>query len=186
MNTVVLMFTLFSDDIRQIFFPLSADDTFTYLTFICMVYYAIEIVLFSLLQVTLLIIQKDYFLKYYFWLDIISTATMAFDLTWVSQYFTGSGKSAINISQLSRASRAARLGTRTIRLIRLIRMVKIIKKMKAFSKDLNNKKEETPTKKHSQRLSSIHSKLASLKNVEKLASLRHMEKLPSKRWSLIK
>ena len=99
---------------------------------------------------------------------------MAFDLTWVSQLITGSGKSAINISQLSRASRAARLGTRTIRLIRLIRMVKIIKKMKAFSKDLNNKKEETPTKKHSQRLSSIHSKLASLKNVEKLASLRHM------------
>ena len=75
-------------------------------------------------------------MQYYFWLDIISTATMCLDLVWVTQYITGGGKSAANISQISRASRAARLGTRTVRLVRLVRMIKIMKQMKMLSKDL--------------------------------------------------
>jgi hypothetical protein len=61
---------------------------------------------------------------------------MAFDLVWVTQFLSGGGKSAANISQISRASRAARLGTRTVRLIRLIRMIKLIKQMNLISKDL--------------------------------------------------
>ena len=67
---------------------------------------------------------------------MISTLTMAFDLIWITQFLTGGGKSAANISQISKASRAARLGTRTVRLIRLIRMIKLIKQMKLISKDL--------------------------------------------------
>lgn len=130
--------------------------------------------------------QKDYFLKYYFWLDIMSTITMVFDLIWITQYITGGGKSAANISQISKASRAARLGTRTVRLIRLVRMIKILKQMKLLAKDLAKNQTETQPKKISQRISSIHSKLSSLRNVERLSSLRHMEKIPSKRWSLIK
>jgi hypothetical protein len=80
--------------------------------------------------------QKDYFNGYYFWLDLISTLTMAFDLIWINQFLTGGGKNAANISQISRASRAARLGTKTVKLIRLIRMIKLIKQMKILSKDL--------------------------------------------------
>ena len=80
--------------------------------------------------------QKDYFLGYYFWLDLVSTLTMAFDLIWISQYLTGGGQNAANISQISRASRAARLGTRTVKLIRLIRMVKLLKQMKSLSHDI--------------------------------------------------
>jgi hypothetical protein len=88
-----------------------------------------EVVIFSF-------VQKEYFLGYYFWLDLISTLTMAFDLIWISQFLTGGGQNAANISQISRASRAARLGTRTVKLIRLIRMVKLLKQMKSLSNDL--------------------------------------------------
>lgn len=178
-STLIMLYSLFSDDIRQICFDQSADLTFSILTLICMVYYGFEIVVFS-------IFQKDYFLKYYFWLDLMSTFTMAFDLIWVTQYITGGGKNAANISQITKASRAARLGTRTVRLIRLVRMIKIMKQMKMFSKDLAKNQAEQLPKRVSQRLSSIHSKLTSLRNVEKMSSLRHLEKLPSKRWSLIK
>jgi hypothetical protein len=129
--------------------------------------------------------QKDYFLKYYFWLDIISTATMALDLVWISQYISGAGKSAASISQISRASRAARLGTRAVRLIRLVRMIKILKQMKVLSKDLARTEVEVP-KKPSQRVSSIQSRMTSLRNIERMSANRHSEKLPSKRWSLIK
>jgi hypothetical protein len=99
---------------------------------------------------------------------------MAFDLVWITQYISGGGKNAANITQITRASRAARLGTRTVRLIRLIRMIKIMKQMKMLTKDLSKKEEPVIPKKMSQRLSSIHSRLTSLKNIEKLNSLRHM------------
>jgi hypothetical protein len=99
---------------------------------------------------------------------------MAFDLIWITQYITGGGKNAANISQITKASRAARLGTRTVRLIRFVRMIRILEKMKNIKKDLTKTREEVPPKKISQRLSSIHSKLASLRNLERLSSLRHM------------
>lgn len=110
---------------------------------------------------------------------------MCLDLVWVTQFITGSSKNVANISQITKASRAARLGTRTVRLIRLVRMIKIMKQMKSVSKELaKSDTEEEPQKKLSQRLSSMHSRLASLRNID--PALRHSEKLPSKRWSLIK
>jgi hypothetical protein len=111
---------------------------------------------------------------------------MSFDLIWVTQYLTGGGKSAANISQISKASRAARLGTRTVRLIRLIRMIKLLKQMKQITKDLAKTQSEIKPKRISQRLSSIHSRMLSQKHVEKVNSLQHIERLPSKRWSLLK
>ena len=73
---------------------------------------------------------------------------MAFDLIWISQYLTGGGQNAANISQISRASRAARLGTRTVKLIRLIRMVKFLKQMKGLSIDIakDQKEKKNPRK----------------------------------------
>lgn len=65
-------------------------------------------------------------------------------------------------------------------------MIKIIKQMKSLSKDLGKREEDSAPKKLSQRLSSIHSRITSLRNIDRLSSNRHMEKLPSKRWSLIK
>jgi len=66
----------------------------------------------------------------------MSTLTMCFDLIWISQYITGGGKTAANISQISRASRAARLGTRTVKLIRLIKMIKLLRQLKTFNKGI--------------------------------------------------
>jgi hypothetical protein len=48
-----MIYSLFSDDIRQLLFPLSADLPFSVLTLICMVFYGLEIVVFSLVQVAL-------------------------------------------------------------------------------------------------------------------------------------
>ena len=183
-STLILLYTLFSDDVRQIFFPASADLTFTILTLLCMIYYMIEIIVFSLVQVPPFLSQKDYFLGYYFWLDLVSTLTMAFDLSWITQYLTGGGKDAANISQISRASRAARLGTRTVKLIRLIRMVKILKQMKNLSNDIVDKQKKKKKAKKSERMSRME-KITSIRNVERINSFRNMEKLPSKRWSVI-
>ena len=178
-----MIYTLFADDFRQVFFPQSADLTFTVLTLICMIIYTFEIIVFSL-------VQKNYFLKYYFWLDILSTITMTFDLVWVTQYLTGGGKSAANVSQITRASRAARLGTRTVRLIKLVRMIRILKQVKVFTKDLQEKTViEDPIKvseRMSQRLSSIHSRIASVRHMQRISSLQPKNGMVSRRWSVIK
>lgn len=50
-STLILIFALFADDVRQIWFPVSADLTFTILTLLCMIYYLVEIVILSLVQV---------------------------------------------------------------------------------------------------------------------------------------
>jgi len=52
-STIIMVYTLFSDDVREIFFPASADLTFSYITVVCMIYYAIEIIAFSLFQVVI-------------------------------------------------------------------------------------------------------------------------------------
>lgn len=175
-STSIMIYTLFSDDLRYLLFPASADEAFSILTLICMSYYLFEIVAFSIFEVNLCLFQKDYFLKYYFWLDLLSTLTMAFDLMWVSQHISGGGKTAANITQITRASRAARLGTRTVKLIRLIRMIKILKQMKSYAKGIGKTQKNitiVPKRDVNQKLST-YSKAASHRNLEKLSSLRHM------------
>jgi len=117
-------------------------------------------------------IKKNYFLKYYFWLDLVSTLTISFDLVWITQFITGGGKSAANVFQITRASRAARLGTRTVRLIKLIRMIRILRQVKALNQDLAAKtKIEAPERscqRLSKRLSSIHSRLASNRHMNRI------------------
>ena len=76
--------TLLADDIRQIFFPKEADLTFSIINLVCMLIYLIEMVALSLLKVLIYLSKEGYFLKFYFWLDIISTLTMVFDLIWIN------------------------------------------------------------------------------------------------------
>lgn len=40
-------------------------------------------------MIALSLLKEGYFLGYYFWLDLISTATMILDLMWVSQLLNG-------------------------------------------------------------------------------------------------
>ena len=80
--TIVTIITLFSDDIRQIAFKPESDIAFSYLTIVCMTIYTVEMIALSL--------TKDgYFLRFYFWLDLISTLTMLLDLTWITQLISG-------------------------------------------------------------------------------------------------
>jgi hypothetical protein len=42
-------------------------------------------------MVVLCFVKEGYFLRYYFWLDLISTVSMAFDLVWVNALISGNG-----------------------------------------------------------------------------------------------
>jgi hypothetical protein len=114
--TIITIYSLFFDDIRALAFSPSADNVFFTITLFCMFCFLIEIVLAS-------IAKDDYFLTFFFWLDLVSTLSMITDVGWV---MNGKKKSGGNVGSLAKTGRASRV-TRVIRIVRLIRLIRIVK-----------------------------------------------------------
>lgn len=68
---------LFADDFRMLFAPVDPGDTvFNVINLVCMSLFLIEIFVSS-------ICRRGYFFSFFFFMDLISTLIIAFDLTWV-------------------------------------------------------------------------------------------------------
>lgn len=119
--SIVTVYTLFFDDIRVLSIGKQFDDVFYAITSACFVIFAVEIFLAALCR-------ENYFLTFFFWLDIVSTISMLPDIGWIWDFVTGEGGTpqAGNAAQLVKTSRAGRV-TRIIRIIRLIRLIRIVK-----------------------------------------------------------
>ena len=89
--TIVTIYSLFGDDIRQLGFTKEADNTFYSMTCAALCLFSFEIVLAC-------IVKDDYFMGFYFWLDLISTISLFTDIGWVMNFImgTGSNNSASN------------------------------------------------------------------------------------------
>lgn len=101
----------------------------------CLGFFSAEIILSS--------IAKDgYFLGFFFWLDLISTASLIFDIQWITNelFGTGGAASAQNATSLARASRASRIGTRAGRIVRIVRLIRLVKLYKHAQQVLLEKK----------------------------------------------
>lgn len=112
-----------------------------------------------------MIARRDYFNSFFFWLDIISTISLIFDIGLItSQMGLGGGNPAGNTAALARAGRASRVGTkagRVVRLVRLIRIVKLYKTAQVTQKKKNQEVDEYDTleeSKVSKRLSDLTTK----------------------------
>ena len=130
--TLITIVTLYSDDIRQAFFPRSSDVPFSILTLICMTFYVVE-------MIALCFLKEGYFLKFYFWLDLISTLTMVLDLFWITELLSGGDgiKAAANVGKIARASRASKIGAKSTKLIRILRLIRVLRLYKTASNRLN-------------------------------------------------
>jgi len=135
--TVFTIYALFADDIRQLITNKSVDIGFYSMASVCLVMFSLEIFLSCLAK-------PGYFLGFFFWLDIISTASLIFDIGWISNliFGTGNGSGAAGAAKLARAGRASRVGTRAgriVRVVRLIRLIRIVKLYKAAQTTLAQK-----------------------------------------------
>lgn len=119
--SAITVYSLFFDDLRMVVLTLDSDQIVFGITSWCFAMFAIEIFFAS-------ICKEDYFLTFFFWLDVISTISMITDIGWVWDAMTGSSPSgkAGNAASLAKTSRAGRV-TRVIRVIRLIRLIRIVK-----------------------------------------------------------
>ncbi len=135
--TVITVYALFFDDIRIILFTPTEDDIFFGISLVGFILFSIEIILAS-------ITKEDYFISFFFWLDLVSTLSMIPDIGWIWNPLVGGGSaggadSATDLAKTSRASKVTRV-VRVIRLIRLIRIVKLYKQAKlAQKKNLERK-----------------------------------------------
>lgn len=74
--SAITIYSLFFDDIRASAFGKDADLTFYIISFVCMIFFIAEILIAS-------ISKQDYFLTFFFWLDIISTISMIPDVGFI-------------------------------------------------------------------------------------------------------
>lgn len=72
------IYALFGDDIRLLATPKSSDPAFDALTIICFILFCLEILLS-------LGVKKGYLFSFFFWLDVISTATLILDISEVNE-----------------------------------------------------------------------------------------------------
>jgi hypothetical protein len=120
--SAITIYTLFFDDIRTIALTKEDDNICYIITCICFAAFTIEIFLAS-------ISKEEYFLTFFFWLDVVSTLSMIPDIGWIWDAMIGTGggdNTAGNAASLAKTSRAGRV-TRVIRVIRLIRLIRIVK-----------------------------------------------------------
>jgi hypothetical protein len=80
----VTLFALFGDDMRQVVTDKNGDDLFYNITTVCMGFFALEIVL-------TVYGDPEYLWSFFFWLDVLSTATLVFDIGWMKNAALGTG-----------------------------------------------------------------------------------------------
>eukprot|EP00929_Paragymnodinium_shiwhaense_P007140 TRINITY_DN111088_c0_g1_i1.p1 TRINITY_DN111088_c0_g1~~TRINITY_DN111088_c0_g1_i1.p1 ORF type:complete len:1002 (+),score=175.31 TRINITY_DN111088_c0_g1_i1:91-3096(+) len=129
---VLTVYALVGDDIRQYGTERPADVFFDIITFLSIAVFAIEIVL-SCIGIS------DYLFGFFFYLDLVSTATLVLDLSAVANAMSNG-----DTLDKMRSGRTARVGAKAGRVVRLIRLVRILKLYKAVQ----------ITKKNSERRSS--------------------------------
>jgi hypothetical protein len=134
--TVITIYTLFFDDIRVLLIPKVADDAFFTITTILLLIFVFEIMLSS-------IVKPGYVCSFFFWLDVLATGSMIFDIGWIMENLNNASQadSASSVAQSSRAARVTRI-VRLVRLIRLVRIVKLYKQAKLAQKRRDDAKLE--------------------------------------------
>lgn len=79
------------------------------------------------------IFLDGYFLSFFFFLDIISTASIIFDVNFLSDMIFETTNTS-SLTQLAAQSKASRAATRAVRIVKLVRIIRIIKLYKNAEK----------------------------------------------------
>lgn len=91
----------------------NTDNVFYVLIIICFIIFSLEIIVSS-------IVISEYFLGFYFWLDVISTLTLLLDVGWINEAIFGTGSATsvvLSGATIARAARTSKIGSRAARLV---------------------------------------------------------------------
>lgn len=128
--TCVTIFALFGDDFRLWFFESWIDPYFYAVLILCLVLFALEILLNSC-------VVDDFKYSFFFWLDIVATLSLIVDIAWIVSAIETlvNMKTSMTAADVTLGEKAT--GTadsdkiakviKSLRLIRLIRIIKLYK-----------------------------------------------------------
>lgn len=133
-TTLLTLYALTGDDFRLICTNKSADIVFNIIVLASLVVFSVEVVLSCLGK-------EDYFLGFFFVLDLVSTGTLVLDLSWVADELAGESTNDDEVGN-ARAGRTARIGAKAGRIVRVIRLVRIIKLYKAVQESKAHQPDE--------------------------------------------
>jgi len=119
-TAILTIFALTGDDCRILFTERPADALWDKFTATCIAVFSIEIIMSC-------VGREDYFLGFFFLLDVASTATLFLDLSSIQELFRQDDE---NMESM-RSSRTAKVGARAGRMVRVLRLVRILKLYKA-------------------------------------------------------
>lgn len=134
--TSLTVYILFADDIKMITTDSTADDPFSTVVVALMGIFSVELV-YSCFCV------DDYFLGFYFWLDIVSVASMLLDVTWfyhliiASLSSTGTVVGSKHVSSIAKAGKGAKIGSRAIKILRILRIIRLVRISKLYKASEN-------------------------------------------------
>ena len=127
---IITVYILINEEIKSILTKKTSDLHFSVLIIIFMVYYISEIIAYSL-------IIKNYFLNFYFWLDLISIITTLLDTHWFYNIIIekiGGGKIKTVEDLMKRDESKVFLTIRILRIVRIVRVVRVTKLYMAIEK----------------------------------------------------
>ena len=131
--TILTVYSLFADDIRTAVFSAPIDIYFDWMSLVVMSVFTVEILLSSAFV-------EGYFLSFFFFLDIVSTVSIIFDINFISDIIFSTSTNS-NLAHLAAQSKASRAATRAVRIVKLFRIIRIIKLYKNAQKARSIKEE---------------------------------------------
>ena len=120
----VVLLSLYLDDFRLAILPPSADGACTGIVIFVLAVFSIELILGSL-------VRSRFFLRFYFFIDLVATLSMLLDIPAIVNYMansngpsgSGAGTTALDRGQSNAAGTRVRQITRVCRILRLLRLV---------------------------------------------------------------
>lgn len=156
--TVVTMYALYSDDVRVLGFDKSIDPVFIVFSSIAFFLFLGEIGVQCWCREKYikppknikfgrgatweerLKVLKDFIRigSFYFWLDLLATLSMVFELPWMTSD-TGGVDDNFENARAGKASRAGAKAARILKVVRMVRLVRLVKLYKYFSENKHKK-----------------------------------------------
>jgi hypothetical protein len=127
--SLITVYVLFADDIKMITTTQDADPIFSIICISIMILFFIEFLISS-------IVVENYFLGFYFWLDLVSILSMVLDVHWfyltLVNAISGGSSNAKSIAAIAKAGRGAKIGSRAVRILRILRIIRLVRITKLY------------------------------------------------------
>lgn len=122
--TLITILSLFMEDIRIIAFDKALDRTIDGANIAFIIIFSAEIVM----SLTV----SGYFCSFFFFLDILSTASILMDISMLTNLlYTSDGSGSFQLNILITQSKASRAAARAVRVMKIFRLTRVVKLYKS-------------------------------------------------------